>query len=1045
MKAGSKIAAYVALMTVTLMITMGCMPAGADFVTKFDATGTDEISITFPEDGGSSAEATITMPSISVARNSILKISSDSVDEEKFTDYRKDEDPAMKYNGNYYHDFPPIGSEYDGSEMTVSKNGAQLRKYSGHYDPKFGDWNFVDNASTSANYLADDGFYSIITAGNDQSESVNYPTSGWDCQGCSTDAKKGGTKSKTYFMNGRLFKSVTARADGYTYPYSYYSVKGTVKGWNVNTQKWDTLVNEYDCGYGTVTDRVFYTHTWTTPIYSMMQVKASTSYAWGSYYAGFEFQSVNQGFKDSSTFTSSGADIRVDGSFNKDWTGWPTGWTIYNATLIPDERLLTGSITYYMSNQNGTPGSWEQVTGNVTHTFSNPGYILRWRADFATGSNTLAPEIHEVDIVVNRLFSTSQVITAGKFNTKRPITEIKPVWNETVPEGTDVIVSVSNDNGTTWSEVANGATKELPWTTEEDLDKTELKWKAELKSDGRYTPILRNITIHYLQSMYPSNIVVRSGTLTTPLWTHDGFFFESEGVKDIDGNDFVIDLNYILPHLDQGDMTIPLNVSSDTAGVIRFSSINVEYGEPPVLSTEIPTQTIDEDSGIHNKIIDLEKYFSDDYDDGKLSFEIPFQEDAGKVRAWIEDKKYLSIETVKPNWYGQVRFVVRAMDLVGLKTQSNTFTVEVSNVNDRPTLMQPPNVSIIVNELYEYQLVVDDPDLDTFTFSMSPPILSVDPATGKISHTSSKDQIGTYNDVTVTVTDNGGLSDSKKMNIEINNKNTGPKLNAIGPQFPVVNQKFELTVSAEDPDLEYNDVLTYSLVFDELAQPEGMVIDPVSGKIAWTPNKAGTYWATVVVADKTGADSREFVTFTVERVNTPPHDVYIQSPGDGEKSNTTTSVSFIGMAKDDDPNDRLLYTWYMDGNQFGVGQNFKTVISETGQHKIKMVVSDGKPGHEIETEVTITIEKADEKKITIDDAEKVEKTIVPGMSNSMFMLVLLFIVVVVVIIIATVYGQGGDTRKKLRELEAEMRGEIQPPVKAQPPMEQTPREPPSQP
>jgi len=100
MKAGRNMVSILALMVVALMITMGCVPAGADFVTKFDSTEIDEISLEFPEGGGSLADATVTIPAIAVARNSVLKVSSDSVDEYKFTDFRRDEVPDMNYNGN---------------------------------------------------------------------------------------------------------------------------------------------------------------------------------------------------------------------------------------------------------------------------------------------------------------------------------------------------------------------------------------------------------------------------------------------------------------------------------------------------------------------------------------------------------------------------------------------------------------------------------------------------------------------------------------------------------------------------------------------------------------------------------------------------------------------------------------------------------------------------------------------------------------------------------------------------------------------------------
>jgi|GEM_PF-2256943 len=67
-------------------------------------------------------------------------------------------------------------------------------------------------------------------------------------------------------------------------------------------------------------------------------------------------------------------------------------------------------------------------------------------------------------------------------------------------------------------------------------------------------------------------------------------------------------------------------------------------------------------------------------------------------------------------------------------------------------------------------------------------------------------------------------------------------------------ESYAYDVQAKDPD---NDTLTYSLE----EYPEGMIIDPLSGKITWTPGQTqgGAHYVTVKVADgRCGEDAQRF-------------------------------------------------------------------------------------------------------------------------------------------------------------------------------------------
>ena len=99
------------------------------FVTSFSGTHppAPETNITIP-DGGGSGVANISMPTIGVAVGSMLTVNGAATNQTHFTDYRAQKAPGMNYNTNYYHAFPPVDSQYNPAEMSVSKNGATLRK-----------------------------------------------------------------------------------------------------------------------------------------------------------------------------------------------------------------------------------------------------------------------------------------------------------------------------------------------------------------------------------------------------------------------------------------------------------------------------------------------------------------------------------------------------------------------------------------------------------------------------------------------------------------------------------------------------------------------------------------------------------------------------------------------------------------------------------------------------------------------------------------------------------------------------------------------------
>src|SRR5262249_50067417 len=149
-----------------------------------------------------------------------------------------------------------------------------------------------------------------------------------------------------------------------------------------------------------------------------------------------------------------------------------------------------------------------------------------------------------------------------------------------------------------------------------------------------------------------------------------------------------------------------------------------------------------------------------------------------------------------------------------------------------------PNQTVNEGVLLSVGLQASDPDGDqvlTFALVSGPPGMVINPSSGLLTWTPTEAQGPSTNDVTVSVTDNGtpSLRDSRTCRVLVNEVNSAPTLAAVANR--TVNEGSLLTVnlSATDPDLPANN-LTYSL----LNEPAGMVLDPITGVLTWTPSEA---------------------------------------------------------------------------------------------------------------------------------------------------------------------------------------------------------------
>jgi parallel beta-helix repeat protein len=241
------------------------------------------------------------------------------------------------------------------------------------------------------------------------------------------------------------------------------------------------------------------------------------------------------------------------------------------------------------------------------------------------------------------------------------------------------------------------------------------------------------------------------------------------------------------------------------------------------------------------------------------------------VDVWIDWSGWVTFSSMDPDWSGSEWITFRATDEDGLYVE-NTILVTVLRINTAPMITSTPVVSGTQGVQYYYLVTATDPDIPygdylTYSLSIAPAGMSIGPVTGLISWIPAWNQIGVAW-VMVVVDDDSGGSDSQLFAISVANINDAPTITSTPSTVATENSPYTGTVTATDLDTLYGEVLTFSLT----TSPAGMIIDPVTGTIYWTPasNQVGNNLVVVKVTDLGGLYDVAAFTINVANVNQAP-------------------------------------------------------------------------------------------------------------------------------------------------------------------------------
>jgi RHS repeat-associated protein len=191
-----------------------------------------------------------------------------------------------------------------------------------------------------------------------------------------------------------------------------------------------------------------------------------------------------------------------------------------------------------------------------------------------------------------------------------------------------------------------------------------------------------------------------------------------------------------------------------------------------------------------------------------------------------------------------------------------------SSNNLTPTIVSSPLLSGAESVLYSYDVDATDPnagDVLTYSLTNSPAGMTIISDSGIISWVPESAQVGSHS-ITVSVSDDAGLTDTQTFELVIDDINEAPTIVSAAVTQATQGASYSYPVEATDPDA--GDSLTYSLtVF-----PTGMTIDSLTGIIDWSPthDQVSDHDVTIVVTDTAGLTATQIFVITVANVNDAP-------------------------------------------------------------------------------------------------------------------------------------------------------------------------------
>lgn len=375
-----------------------------------------------------------------------------------------------------------------------------------------------------------------------------------------------------------------------------------------------------------------------------------------------------------------------------------------------------------------------------------------------------------------------------------------------------------------------------------------------------------------------------------------------------------------------------------------------EANEDEAFSLDVSTYVDDPDLLLPAEFRDIITYRDDTVD-------LDTNVETGMI-TWIPDNSDV----------GELFFTITVTDTKGRSAQQEV-RITVYNTNDPPEFGIIGKQNLVQGRAYQFNIPVTDEDLDvegsgevlTFT-NDNTDLFTIDPAQGSITFTPENEDVGVW-EVTITVTDSAGASDTRLVVFEIENENDKPTIDYIPTKQLTEDVPFEMDIVASDPDLEPRNLDDEPVDPDEVltyrTNVSRVVIDN-TGKLTFTPNNEDARKVTMVVritvVDASSETATVDVTFTIENINDAPESLQIIGLVQGQKVTQEDKILLRGTAQDiDNDAGNLIYKWYAKDTLIGQTQDFTWKVKGKGLTEVKLVVSDGAGADALESTYSVNV------------------------------------------------------------------------------------------
>jgi hypothetical protein len=202
-------------------------------------------------------------------------------------------------------------------------------------------------------------------------------------------------------------------------------------------------------------------------------------------------------------------------------------------------------------------------------------------------------------------------------------------------------------------------------------------------------------------------------------------------------------------------------------------------------------------------------------------------------------------------------------------TSLPAFSITVLAANSPPSISGTPATSVTAGKAYSFVPTGSDPDGQTLTFSIvnKPSWATFSAATGSLTGTPTTGQVGTYSNVSISVSDGAAQATLAPFTITVAAANSAPSISGSPATTVTALQTYSFQPTASDPD---GQTLTFSII----NKPVWATFNSANGSLTGTPTAAqvGTYGGvSITVSDGTAQATLAPFTITVATVpNNPP-------------------------------------------------------------------------------------------------------------------------------------------------------------------------------